>query len=218
MFNFGTRNQNIDNNKFYELLDIEKNANEKDIKKAFRKKAMKYHPDKGGDEEMFKKIQKAYETLSNPEKKDIYDKYGEEALDKGPGGPGMSMDDIFSMFGGGGRRGNNHSNREKKGKPIIYNIKVNNMENKIELVNINFDNYNTSNLFDTILANVDHTFLLNHISNVKKLLKPEGNLIISGFKKNMQNNILKLYSEFFDIIEITHENDWSCFRMLKNES
>lgn len=100
----------------------------------------------------------------------------------------------------------------------IYNIKVNNMENKIELVNINFDNYNTSKLFDTILANVDHTFLLNHISNVKNLLKPKGNLIISGFKKNMQNNILKLYSEFFDIIEITHENDWSCFRMLKNES
>ena len=100
----------------------------------------------------------------------------------------------------------------------IYNIKVNYMEDKIELLNINFDNYNTSNLFDTILANVDHTFLLNHISNVKKLLKPEGNLIISGFKKNMQNNILKLYSEFFDIIEITHENDWSCFRMLKNES
>ena len=100
----------------------------------------------------------------------------------------------------------------------IYNIKVNNMENKIELVNINFDNYNTSKLFDTILANVDHTFLLNHISNVKNLLKPNGNLIISGFKKNMQNNILKLYSEFFDIIEITHENDWSCFRMLKNES
>ena len=65
----------------------------------------------------------------------------------------------------------------------IYNIKVNNMEDKIELLNINFENYNTSNLFDTILANVDHTFLLNHISNLKKLLKSEGNLIISGFKK-----------------------------------
>ena len=64
-----------------------------------------------------------------------------------------------------------------------YNIKVNNMEDKIELLNINFENYNTSNLFDTILANVDHTFLLNHISNLKKLLKSEGNLIISGFKK-----------------------------------
>ena len=96
-----------------------------------------------------------------------------------------------------------------------YNIKVNNMEYKIELLNINFENYNTSNLFDTILANVDHTFLLNHISNLKKLLKSEGNLIISGFKKNMQNNILNLYGESFNIIEITEENDWVCFRMLK---
>ena len=96
-----------------------------------------------------------------------------------------------------------------------YNIKVNNMEDKIELLNINFENYNTSNLFDTILANVDHTFLLNHISNLKKLLKSEGNLIISGFKKNMQNNILNLYGESFNIIEITEENDWVCFRMLK---
>ena len=96
-----------------------------------------------------------------------------------------------------------------------YNIKVNNMEDKIELLNINFENYNTSNLFDTILANVDHTFLLNHIGNLKKLLKSEGNLIISGFKKNMQNNILNLYGESFNIIEITEENDWVCFRMLK---
>ena len=96
-----------------------------------------------------------------------------------------------------------------------YNIKVNNMEDKIELLNINFEIYNTSNLFDTILANVDHTFLLNHISNLKKLLKSEGNLIISGFKKNMQNNILNLYGESFNIIEITEENDWVCFRMLK---
>ena len=96
-----------------------------------------------------------------------------------------------------------------------YNIKVNNMEDKIELLNINFENYNTSNLFDTILANVDHTFLLNHIGNLKKLLKFEGNLIISGFKKNMQNNILNLYGESFNIIEITEENDWVCFRMLK---
>ncbi|GIT12413.1 MAG: hypothetical protein CM1200mP33_5990 [Chloroflexota bacterium] len=97
----------------------------------------------------------------------------------------------------------------------IFNIKVNNMEDKIELLNINFENYNTSNLFDTILANVDHTFLLNHLDNLKKLLKSEGNLIISGFKKNMQNNILNLYGEFFNILEITEENDWVCFRMLK---
>ena len=58
-------------------------------------------------------------------------------------------------------------------------------------------------MFDTIVANVDHTFLLDNIDNLKRFLKPEGNLIISGFKKNMQNNILKLYDQFFDIIDIT---------------
>ena len=56
------------------------------------------------------------------------------------------------------------------------------------------------------------------IDNLKRFLKPEGNLIISGFKKNMQNNILKLYDKFFDIIDNTDENDWCCSRMLKNES
>ena len=97
----------------------------------------------------------------------------------------------------------------------IYNIKANNMEDKIELININFDHYNTSNLFDTILANVDHTFLLNNLDNMKNFLKPGGNLIISGFQKNVQNNLLKLYGEFFEIIDVTNENEWICSRMLK---
>ena len=97
----------------------------------------------------------------------------------------------------------------------IYNIKVNNMENKIELININFDNYNTSKVFDTILANVEHTFLLNNLDNMNKFLKPGGNLIISGFQKNVQNNLLKLYGEFFEIIDVTNENEWICCRMLK---
>ena len=96
-----------------------------------------------------------------------------------------------------------------------YNIKVNNMEDKIELININFNYYNTSKLFDTILANVDHTFLLNNLDNMNKFLKPGGNLIISGFQKNVQNNLLKLYGEFFEIIDVTNENEWICCRMLK---
>lgn len=97
----------------------------------------------------------------------------------------------------------------------IYNIKANNMEDKIELININFNYYNTLKLFDTILANVDHTFLLNNLDNMNKFLKPGGNLIISGFQKNVQNNLLKLYGEFFEIIDVTNENEWICSRMLK---
>ena len=58
-------------------LEITKTASSEEIRKAFRRKALKAHPDKGGDPELFKKISGAYEVLNNPEKKDLYDKYGE---------------------------------------------------------------------------------------------------------------------------------------------
>jgi len=90
---------------FYEILGISKGATAADIKKAYRKKAVQYHPDKNqGDskaEEMFKKAAEAYEVLSDPEKKSRYDQYGHQAFEGGGfgGGGGMNMDDIFSQFG-----------------------------------------------------------------------------------------------------------------------
>jgi molecular chaperone DnaJ len=99
---------------FYEILGISKSASKAEIKKAYRKMAIKYHPDKNpGDtnaEESFKKAAEAYEVLSDENKKARYDQYGHAAFD-GPqggggfGGGGMNMDDIFSQFGdifGGG--------------------------------------------------------------------------------------------------------------------
>src|SRR3990170_3443684 len=62
---------------FYELLGIEKTASEGDIKKAYRILALKHHPDKGGDPNQFKAISEAYEVLSDPEKRQIYDMHGE---------------------------------------------------------------------------------------------------------------------------------------------
>lgn len=59
------------------------NASETDIKKAYRKMAVKHHPDKGGDEETFKAITRAYEVLSDKEKRQIYNQYGEEGLEQG---------------------------------------------------------------------------------------------------------------------------------------
>jgi DnaJ family protein A protein 2 len=79
-------------NKYYELLGVATNCSDNDIKKAFKKAALKNHPDKGGDPEKFKEIKEAYEVLSNPEKRELYDKYGVDGLKEG-GGPGM---DIFS--------------------------------------------------------------------------------------------------------------------------
>lgn len=105
---------------YYEVLGVEKSASADEIKKAYRKKAIQYHPDKNpGDkeaEEKFKEAAEAYDVLSNPDKRSRYDQFGHAGVSgaAGNGGPfggfgggGMSMDDIFSMFGDifGGRGG-----------------------------------------------------------------------------------------------------------------
>lgn len=104
---------------YYEVLEVTKEATVEEIKKAYRKKAIQYHPDKNpGDkeaEDKFKEAAEAYDVLSNPDKRARYDQFGHAGMGgaAGNGGPfggfsgGMSMDDIFSMFGDifGGRGG-----------------------------------------------------------------------------------------------------------------
>ena len=91
---------------YYDILGVDKNASATEIKKAYRKKALQYHPDKNpGDAEaeaMFKKSAEAYEVLSNPDKKARYDRFGHQAFEGAGGfggGAGMNMEDIFSQFG-----------------------------------------------------------------------------------------------------------------------
>ena len=73
----------VDNMRLYNLLNVPKTANEKEIKKAYLKKSMKgeyRHPDKGGSNENFQKLSRAYNVLKNKEKRNLYDKYGEDSL------------------------------------------------------------------------------------------------------------------------------------------
>jgi molecular chaperone DnaJ len=91
---------------FYEILEVSKNASPEEIKKAYRKQALKYHPDRNpGDkasEEKFKEAAEAYEVLSDPQKKARYDQFGHAGLGGNAGGgfgEGMTMEDIFSHFG-----------------------------------------------------------------------------------------------------------------------
>ena len=89
---------------FYKILGLSKGASANEIKKAYRKKAIEFHPDKNpGDKEAeanFKKAAEAYEVLSDPQKKSQYDQFGHSAFESGGfGGGGMNMEDIFSQFG-----------------------------------------------------------------------------------------------------------------------
>lgn len=112
----------VDTEKLYETLGIEKSATEQEIKKAYRKAAIKHHPDKGGDEHKFKEISAAYEILSDPEKRKTYDQYGLEGLDEGAGGAAARGEDLFSMFFGGG--GRSRRGGPRKGPAVNHPIKV----------------------------------------------------------------------------------------------
>ena len=99
--------------------------------RAYRKKALSAHPDKGGDPEVFKEITAAYETLSDSQKRDLYDRFGEAGLKESGGmGGGMDPSDLFSqLFGGGGGffgggGGGGRPSGPRKGKDLVHRVKV----------------------------------------------------------------------------------------------
>lgn len=127
---------------YYEILGISKSASADEIKKAYRKLALKYHPDRNPDnkeaEAKFKEAAEAYETLSNAQKRTQYDQFGHAGMSgMGPGGPGqgMNMDDIFESFGdifgdifggssGRGRRQRSSGPEPKRGHDLYKDIQI----------------------------------------------------------------------------------------------
>ncbi|HEV7293445.1 MAG TPA: molecular chaperone DnaJ [Devosia sp.] len=124
---------------FYEVLGVAKGADDATLKSAYRKLAMKHHPDRNpGDtaaEAKFKEISEAYDTLKDPQKRAAYDRFGHAAFENGRGGAGFgpefssSMSDIFEdifgdFMGGGGRRGGGGGASRLRGSDLRYNLEI----------------------------------------------------------------------------------------------
>ena len=121
---------------YYEVLGVAKNASKDEIKNAYRKLALKYHPDRNPDnkeaEEKFKEASEAYEVLSDEQKRSQYDQFGHAGMGGMGGGPGgMNMDDIFENFGdifgsmfGGGQRKRNQGPQPKGGHDLAKEISI----------------------------------------------------------------------------------------------
>nr|CAB3460301.1 unnamed protein product [Digitaria exilis] len=117
---------------YYDVLQVPKGASEDQIKRSYRKLALKYHPDKNPDNEeankRFAEINNAYEVLTDQEKRKIYDRYGEEGLKQfqgqggGRGGGGMNIQDIFSSFFGGGGGMEEEEEQIVKGDEVIVEL------------------------------------------------------------------------------------------------
>ena len=122
---------------FYKLLGVDKNASDAEIKKSYRRMAMKFHPDRNADapekaEEKFKAVKEAYEVLSDPKKRAAYDQFGHAGVDQSMGGGhggaadfGDIFGDVFGdIFGGGGGGGGRRRSNVQAGSDLRYNLEL----------------------------------------------------------------------------------------------
>ncbi|CAE8644913.1 unnamed protein product, partial [Polarella glacialis] len=109
----------VDNARLYDLLDVKRDSSSADIKKAYHRLAMKHHPDKGGDPEMFLDIQRAFEVLSDADQRERYDRLGEEGIgEDGPSSPQGIFEQLFGGGKGGGARRGQRPRTKDSVRPI----------------------------------------------------------------------------------------------------
>merc|ERR1711977_142375 len=118
MLGGGRGGKPADTTGLYKILGVDKDASDSEIKKAYRKLAMKHHPDKGGDPDTFKGMTEAHTILSDPEKRSLYDRGGMDAVESGGGGGGDMMSQLFGQNRWGGRSG------KKKGSNVVRPLPV----------------------------------------------------------------------------------------------
>jgi len=122
---------------YYEVLGVSKSVNEADLKKSYRRLAMKHHPDRNPDdaaaEAKFKEAKEAYDVLSDTEKRSAYDQFGHAAFEggmggggggAGPGGFGDIFGDMFGDIFGGGGGGGGGRQRQRRGSDLRYNMEL----------------------------------------------------------------------------------------------
>ncbi len=127
---------------YYEILGVSRSASADEMKKAYRKLAMKYHPDQNADdkeaEKKFKELNEAYDVLKDPDKKAAYDRFGHSAFEGGMGGGGAGagggfdfsgsfsdiFEDLFSEFSSGGRQKSSRGNSVQRGADLRYNLQI----------------------------------------------------------------------------------------------
>jgi len=121
---------------YYEVLGVSRTASDEELKKAYRKLALKYHPDKNPDdrrasEERFKELSEAYQVLCDPERRSLYDRFGHAAFEQGAGAPGFDFNagfediigDLFGDFFGTGR-GRGGGRRTRRGQDLRYELEI----------------------------------------------------------------------------------------------
>jgi molecular chaperone DnaJ len=127
---------------YYEILGLQKNASEDEIKKAFRKAAVEHHPDKGGEEAKFKELNEAYEVLKDQQKRQRYDQFGHAGVGSGASSGGnpyggfgggqefnfdfgdLGLGDLFGSFFGGGNSGGRSGGRQAKGNDVQTSVEI----------------------------------------------------------------------------------------------